>query len=89
MECSVDNIELLLTCKRDKLNSVSRYTDCEVSVLWLIWVLHSIQKLILTEYVYVQVVSALIEVTIHSAYKLLSSLSLIMTKCRWVHCLSI
>ena len=70
MECSVDNIELLLTCKRDKLNSVSRYTDCEVSVLWLIWVLHSIQKLILTEYVYVQVVSAFGEVTIHHCHQI-------------------
>ena len=71
MECSVDNIELLLTCKRDKLNSVSRYTDCEVSVLWLIWVLHSIQKLILTEYVYVQVVSALIKVSVKYMYQIL------------------
>ena len=32
MECSADNIHLLFLSKVDELNSVSRYTNCEVNV---------------------------------------------------------
>ena len=61
---SCDNVELLLSGKVDELNCITGYTDCEVCVLFLLGVLHSVDELLLTEYVYVEVVCTLIKVTV-------------------------
>ncbi len=56
---SGDNVVLLLLSKVDELNSISGYTDCEVSVLFLLRMCLCVEELLNTEYVYVEVVSAL------------------------------
>ena len=61
---SCDNVELLLSGKVDELNCITGYTDCEVCVLFLLGVLHSVDELLFTEYVYIEVVCALIKVTV-------------------------
>ena len=54
-----DNVELLLASKVDELNSVATYTDGEVSILWLLWMFHSVLELVYAKYVDIQVVSTL------------------------------
>ena len=64
MAGSGDYIHLLLSCQVDELNSVTGYTDCEVCVLLFLRMLHSVDQFLFTEYVYVQVMSTLIKVTV-------------------------
>ena len=45
MSLTSDNVELLLACQVDELNSVTTYTDGEVLVLFLLWVLLWLQVL--------------------------------------------
>ena len=75
-----DYVELLLACQVDELNSVTTYTDGEVLVLFLLWVLHSILELVDTEYVHVQVVRTLVEVTIQYTYQCLGTLLVVVTQ---------
>ena len=89
MACSGDNVVLLLLSKVDELNSISGYTDCEVSVLFLLRMSLSVEKLINTEYVYVEVVSALSEVTIHYVNEVVLLISFVVAQCCRVDCLSI
>ena len=51
--------------------------------------LHSIFQLLNTEYVYVQVMCSLIEVSIQYVSKVLFTLFICMSKCTWVDCLCI
>ena len=80
MERSVKYIELLLSGQIDELDSVTGYTDREVRILRLLRMLHSIDELLLAEYVHVQMMSALVEVTIENIYQLVLSLLLVMTE---------
>ncbi len=80
MERSVKYIELLLSCQINELDSVTGYTDREVSILRLLRMLHSIDEFFPTEYVHVQMMSALVEVTIEDVNQLILSLILIMAK---------
>ena len=75
-----DYVELLLTCQVDELNSVTTHTDGEVLVLFLLWVLHSILELVDTEYVHVQVVRTLVEVTVQYTYQCLGTLLIVVTE---------
>ncbi len=84
-----DYVELLLACQVDELNSVTTYTDGEVLVLFLLWVLHSILELVDTEYVHVQVVRTLVEVTIQYTYQCLGTLLIVVTESTWTDGLSI
>ena len=65
----ISNIKLLFTCKINKSYSISRNTNCEVCIFFFFRMFHSIFKFINTEYVYVQVVSALIEISIKNCNK--------------------
>ena len=89
MEGSGDNVSLLLRCQGDELNCITRYTDREVSILRLLRMSHSILKLLAAEYIYVEVMSTTIEVSVHSAYKVGNLLVICMTKSARVHGLSI
>ena len=64
MAGSCDNIHLLLSGQVDEFYSVTGYTDGEVCILRFLRMLHCIDQLLGTEYVYIQMVSALIEVTV-------------------------
>ena len=78
---SCDNVELLLSGKVDELNCITGYTDCEVCVLFLLGVLHSVDELLLTEYVYVEVVCTLIKVTVKYVNQVGYALFLVVTEC--------
>ena len=80
MSLTSDYIELLLTCQVDELNSVTTHTDGEVLVLFLLWVLHRILEFVDTEYVHVQVVRTLVEVTIQYAYQCLGTLLVVVAE---------
>ena len=80
MSLTSDYVELLLTGQVDELNCISTDTDCEVLVFFLLWMLHSVLELIYTKYVHIQVVSTLIEVTIHYTYQCLGTLLIIMAE---------
>ena len=80
MSLTSDYVELLLTCQVDELNCVTTYTDGEVLVLFLLWVLHRILELVDTEYVHIQVVRTLVEVTIQYTYQCLGTLLVVMSE---------
>lgn len=84
-----DNVELLLTCQVDELNSVTTHTDGEVLVLFLLWVLHRILELVDTKYVHVQVVRTLVEVTVQYTYQCLGTLLIVVTESTRTDSLSI
>lgn len=80
MSLTSDYVELLLTCQVDELNCVTTYTDGEVLVLFFLWVLHRILELVDTEYVHVQVVRTLVEVTVQYTYQCLGTLLVVVTE---------
>ena len=51
---SGNNIQLLLSCQIDKLNCITGNTDSEVCILLFFRMLHSIDKFLFTEYVYIE-----------------------------------
>ena len=89
MSLTSDYVELLLACQVDELNCVTTYTDGEVLVLFLLWVLHRILELVDTEYVHIQVVRTLVEVTIQYTYQCLGTLLVVVTESTWADSLSI
>lgn len=80
MECTIKYIELLLSGQINELDSIAGYTDRKVRILRLLRMLHSINKLLLAEDVDIQMMSALIEVTVENIYELVLSLFLIVAK---------
>ena len=76
-----DNVKLLLAGEIDEFYRVTRNTDREVCVLFLLGVLHSVYELLLTEYVNVQMVRALIEITVEHEYEIRYLLRLRMSEC--------
>ena len=89
MAGSCDNVKLLLSCKVDELNSVSGNTDREVCILLFFRMLHSIDKFLFTEYVYIEVMCTTVKVSVKYIYKVLCTLFLRMTKSIRVDSLSI
>ena len=89
MAGSCDNVKLLLSCKVDELNSVSGNTDREVCILLFFRMLHSIDKFLFTEYVYIEVMCTTVKVSVKYIYKILCTLFLRMAKCIRVDRLSI
>ena len=69
-----DYVELLLTGQVDELNCISTDTDCEVLILFLLWMFHGIHQLVYAKYVDIQVMSTLVKVTIHHANQSLGTL---------------
>ena len=86
---SGNNIHLLLSGQVDEFYSVTRYTDGEVCVLRFLRMLHSVDELLGTEYVYVQMMSTLIEVAVQNVSQVESTLFVIMAQCARVDGLGI
>ena len=89
MAGSCDNIQLLLSGQVDEFYSVTGYTDGEVCVLRFLRMLHSVDELLGTEYVYVQMMSTLIEVAVQNVSQVESTLFVIMAQCARVDGLGI
>ena len=75
-----DDIELLLTCEVDELHGVATDTDGEVSILGFLRMLHGVLELVHTEDVDVEVVSTLVEVTVHDTYEGLGTLLIVVAE---------
>ena len=74
-------VHLLLFCQVDEFNCIAGYTDCEVCILRFLRVLHCVDQFFGSEYVYVQVMCTLIEVTIQDVYQVVDSFVIVMTQC--------
>ena len=66
MASTSDNVELLLLSQVNELNSITGYTDCEVLIFFLLRMFHSIDQLFCTEYVNVQMMSTISEVSVQN-----------------------
>ena len=71
MAGSGNNIQLLLSCKVDEFNCISGYTDCEVCILFFFRMFHSVDQFLFTKYVYIEVMSTLIKVSVKYMYQIL------------------
>ena len=71
MASSCDNIQLLLSCKVSELNSISGYTDCKVCIFFFFRMFHSIDQFLFAKYVYIEVMSTLIKVSVKYMYQIL------------------
>ena len=89
MAGTCDNVKLLFLCQGNELNSVSGNTDREVCILLFFRMLHSIDKFLFTEYVYIEVMCTTVKVSVKYIYKVLCTLFLRMTKSIRVDSLSI
>ena len=78
-----NNVFLLLAGKVDELNCVTADTDSEVCILFLLWVFHSVDELFNTEYVYVQVVCATAEVSVHYTNESICAFLVVLAQCAW------
>ena len=74
-------VHLLLFCQVDEFNCIAGYTDCEVCILRFLRVLHCVDQFFGSEYVYVQVMCTLLEVSVQNVYQVLGTLFVVMAKC--------
>ena len=77
-------VHLLLFCQVDEFNCIAGYTDCEVCILRFLRVLHCVDQFFGSEYVYVQVMCTLLEVSVQNVYQVLGTLFVVVAKCAWV-----
>ena len=81
MAGSCDYVKLLLSCQVDELHCVSGYADREVCVLFFLRMLHRIDQFLCSEYIHVQVMCSLIEVSVENVYKIVLALVVVMSQC--------
>ena len=74
-------VHLLLFCQVDEFNCIAGYTDCEVCILRFLRVLHCVDQFFGSEYVYVQVMCTLLEVSVQNVYQVLGTLFVVVAKC--------
>ena len=74
-------VHLLLFCQVDEFNCITGYTDREVCILRFLRVLHCVDQFFGSEYVYVQVMCTLLEVSVQNVYQVLGTLFVVMAKC--------
>src|SRR5699024_7634909 len=72
---------LLLSCQVDELHCISGYADREVCVLFFLRMLHRIDQFLCSEYVHVQVMCSLVEVSVENVYKIVLALVVVMSQC--------
>ena len=89
MRATCNNIHLLFACKVDELHSVTAHTDCEVCILFLLWMFHTVNQFIYTKDIHIQVMCTTVEVTIHYTHECTDTLLIIVTKSIWANCLCI
>ena len=80
MAGSCDDVKLLLSCQVDKLNGITGNTDREVCVLRLFRMFHRVLQLIKTEDIHVEVMSALIKISVENMNEVVLSLILRMSE---------
>ena len=80
MASSCNDIQLLLSCQVDKLNGITGNTDREVCVLRLFRMFHRVLQLIKTEDIHVEVMSALIKISVENMNEVVLSLVLRMSE---------
>ena len=64
-----DNVQLLFFGQVDEFHGVTGYADGEVGVFRFFRMFHAVDEFFHAEHVYVQVVSALVKVTVHNPYQ--------------------
>ena len=84
-----NNVVLLLFCKVDKAYCITRNAYCEVCIFRLFRMSLTVLELFNAEYIYVQVMSTLVKVSVHNAYKVRNALFFIVSECIRVDCLRI
>ena len=84
-----DYVHLLFLGKIDELNSVTRYTDCEVCVLFFFRMFHCIDQFFFTKYINVEVMSTLVKVSVKYMNKVLCTFFFCMSQSIRVDGLSI
>ena len=89
MAGSGNNIQLLLSCQIDKFNSITGNTDSEVCILLFFRMLHSIDQFLFSKYIYIQMMCALVEISIQYVNKVICTLLITVSKCIRIDCLSI
>ena len=67
MAGSRDNIQLLLLCQINKLYCIAGNADGEVRVLGLLGMFHAVDQLLCSEHIDIEVMRALVKVSIHAA----------------------
>lgn len=76
-----NHVELLFASELDEAHGVARNADREVLVFFLLRMFHSVLELFDTEYVHVQVVAALAEVTVENLHELVGTFFVVMAEC--------
>ena len=89
MAGSCDDVKLLLSCQINKFNSITGNADREVCVLRLLRMFHRVLQLIKTEYIHVEVMRALVKISVENMDKVVLSLILRMSECAWSDGLSV
>ncbi len=75
-----DNVQLLFFGQVDEFDGVTGYTDGKVRIFLFFGMFHSVNQLFGAEYVDVQMMSALIEITVHDLYKIADTFRLGMAE---------
>ena len=89
MAGTCNNVVLLFLCKVDEAYCIARNANREVCIFGLFRMSLAVLELFYAEYVYVQVVCATIEVSVHYVHEIVDSLFLIVSECVGVDCLSV
>ncbi len=67
MERTVNYVHLLFASQLDEVNCIAGYAD---SQLWIVlWVLHSVHQLFTVKYVNIQMLSVVMEISVHHVYQ--------------------
>ena len=81
MASSCNDIQLLLSCQINEFNSITGNADREVCILRFLRVLHCVDQFFGSEYVYVQVMCTLLEVSVQNVYQVLGTLFVVVAEC--------
>ena len=74
-------IHLLFLCQVNKLHCIAGYADGKVGVLLLLRMVHSVNELLRSEHVYIQMVRTLVKIAVHHLNQIFNALRLIMAQC--------
>ena len=81
MAGSCDHVHLLFSCQVDEFDCISGHADGEVCVFFFFRMFHRIDQFFCSEYIYVQVMCTLIEVSVQYVYEIVLPLVVIVSQC--------
>lgn len=81
MASSCNDIQLLLSCQINKFNRIPGNTDREVRILRFLRMFHRVFQLVETKHVHVEMMSALVKVSVENMNQVVLSLVLGMAEC--------